>query len=311
MKKSVKLKIWITLGLMVIFFVPFPTAFTETVDPETEPPVKFLPDSSIEIATLEFLVFDKEAELSFHLLPVNPDETKFEIRLVDKETSAVIPLSESGSESNFPCNWEWWMFNTRNCDSTPPETDEEASGETEDTSSNDGDTSNDEAVAAGESGNASRSDSEVSSEEEIEISKFMIASSDYVCLENCRDHTIQSYRKVCVSYDPDPEDSQSLKPHVWFKHGCTNCFPLRKKEDETSSIRVESSLLPLIGAVQTKNSRGWLNGNVRSFGSLNLGKSIHAKPTVEVLVDIDSTGGRYGQVRSSVGNLFEAFESGP
>ena len=304
MKKSVKLKIWITLSLMVIFFVPFPTAFTETVDPETEPPVKFLPDSSIEIATLEFLVFDKEAELSFHLLPVNPDETNLEIRLVDKETSTVIPLSESGSESNFPCIWEWWMFDTRDCDSTPPDTDESTSSDNEDANADGGN-------ASSVNGDDHSEDAVAPSDEGSEPTKFTVASNDNVCIRHCKRGTIQSYRKVCVSYDPDPEDSQSLKPHVWFKHGCTNCFPLRKKEDETSSIRVESSLLPLFGAVPTKNARGWLNGNVRSFGSLNLGKSIHAKPTVEVLVDIDSTTGRYGQVKSSVGNLFEAFESGP
>lgn len=304
MNKSVKSKIWTTLPLMVIFFVPFPTAFTETVDQETEPPVKFLTDSSIEITTLEFLIFDEEAELSFHLLPVNPDETNLEIRLVDKETSAAIPLSESGSESNFPCIWEWWMFDTRDCDSTPPDTADSTSSDNEDATGDSSNTSSDNDDDLSE-------DEDASSDEGSEPTKFTVASNDNVCIRHCKRGTIQSYRKVCVSYDPDPEDSQSLKPHVWFKHGCTNCFPLRKKEDETSSIRVESSLLPLFSAVQTKNSRRWLNGNVRSFGSLNLGRSIHAKPTVKVLVDIDSKGGRYGRVRSSVGNLFEAFESGP
>ena len=118
MNNDVYSKIWASLSLTLIFFIPCPTAFTETVDQETKSSVKFLADSPIHPNFLAYIVTDDEVDLPVHLLPVYPnDETNLEFRLTEQETSTVILLSESESESesSLPCNWEWWEFNNPNC----------------------------------------------------------------------------------------------------------------------------------------------------------------------------------------------------
>ena len=254
MNKNVKSNIWASLVLMVIFFVPFPTTFSETVDQETKPPVEFFADSPIHANIFAFMVPDVDVNLPFHLLPVYPsDQTNLEFRLAEEETSAVTLLSDSESQSKLPCNWEWWMFNTRDCDSAPPQTEGI-------TSSDDGNDSTDE---GGESSN------------------YTVAPDDSTCLKNCRNRKIQSYRKVCVSYSLDQGDSESLKPHVWFKHGCTNCSPPAKK-NATGSLHLDGLLLPVVGTITSANSLTWLNGNVRTFGSIKLDESTHVEPTANI-----------------------------
>ncbi|MYD45774.1 MAG: hypothetical protein F4W92_05425 [Gammaproteobacteria bacterium] len=253
MNKKVKSKIWTSLILMVICFVPFPTTFSETVDQETKLPVEFFADSSIHANSLAIIVTDDEVDLPVHLLPVYPsDETNLEFRLAEEETSAVVLLSESESQSKLPCNWEWWMFNTRDCDSAPPQTD----------------------------GNTFSEDGNDTTGEEGESSNYTVAPNDSECLKNCRNRKIQSYRKVCVSYSLDQGDSESLKPHVWFKHGCTNCSPPAKK-NATGSLHLDGLLLPAVGTITSANSLTWLNGNVRTFGFIKH-ESTHVEPTAKI-----------------------------
>lgn len=254
MSKNVKSKVWASLVLIVIFFISLPTTFTETVDHETKQPVEFLADSPIHANFLAFIVTDDKVDLPIHLLPVYPsDETNLEFRLAEEETSTVIRWSESESQSKLPCNWEWWMFNTRDCDSAPPKTER----------------------------NTVNDDGNATTDEGSESSNYTVAPNDSVCVQNCRYKKIQSYRKVCVSYSLDKGDSKSLKPHVWFEHGCTNCSP-SAKQNETGSLHLETLLLPVAGTITSVDSLAWLYGNEQTFGLIKVYESTNVEPTAKI-----------------------------
>lgn len=137
MFKTKSTKFWLAAGLLAFVTLSW---HAETIDREIE----IATDFSVTIPVYEDEVIDLQIENSVSLL-----------------------------QSSLPCNWEWWMYNNRDC--VPQST------------WNDG-----------------------------------VASSDAECRRNCSNGTIKSYQSVCVSYAVD-EDSQTLTPTVWFRHGCTNC----------------------------------------------------------------------------------------
>ena len=291
MNENAKSKISATLGLIVIFFVLVQTAFADTLDQETKLQVQFLAGSPIPVVPLPLLIVDDKVELPVQFLPVYPnEESNLEFLLVDEETSSVILLSESESESNLPCTWEWRMYDTRDCDSVPPTTEENESID---------------------DGNTSSDDGNATTVEGTESSNYTIAPNDSVCVQNCRNGSIKSYRKVCVSYSLDPEDSESLNPHIWFRHGCTNCYPSNEKEDETGSLRFDSLHQSVIGTLPTVYSLGSLNAHVRSFGLLNPNAATHTNPATQIEGNILSTVGGFADTKKSVAMLVEVRDSYP
>ena len=114
------------------------------------------------------------------------------------------------------------------------------------------------------------------------------ATSDVICLQSCDGGATKSYQKVCVSYEIDEQDSQSLTATVWYRHGCTNCPPI-KEESDTSSLHFDLFHQPLMVKSPSVNSSGWLNGDLVSFGLFELNATTHAKPGAQFEAKTSST----------------------
>ena len=102
---------------------------------------------------------------------------------------------------------------------------------------------------------------------------------------------------MCVSYDPDEEDPQILTPHIWFRHGCTNCSPPETK-DGTSSFRLDSLLLPAVETSPKGRSLGRRNGNV-FFGLDNPSGATYVKSAAQIEGYIRTPAGRIEDTKDS------------
>ncbi len=226
MFKKLQSRIWATSCLLVIFFVPFSTALTETGGNEAKLSMQFSPVSPSHDSRLEFRLDDEEATLDI-LLSESDSES-------DSESEP-----ESESESTLPCNWEWWMYANPDCATSEPY--------------NDGS-----------------------------------ATSDLICLQNCDGGATKSYQKVCVSYEVDEDDSQSLTATVWYRHGCSNCPPI-KEENDTSSLNFDRFNQLLVAKLPSVNASGWMTGDLLSFGLFDLNATTHAKPGAQFEAKTSST----------------------
>ena len=132
-----------------------------------------------------------------------------------------------------------------------------------------------------------------------------VASSDTVCIDNCRDNRIESYRRVCVRYTLN--NTGTLDQEVLFEQGCTNCDGANS--DSASSFSFGTPHPSMLASLPKMNSWGWLNGNVRSFGLLNSNASTHAVRTAQIVGSIYSSFLTFVDSKSSFADSVEVYGS--